>query len=441
MRKLQLIMALTFVFILFGCTTLEEQTTTTAEEQTTTTEPTSDDFDLEIHVIDVGQADSIFFKLPNGEHMLIDAGNNPDGDLVVSYLTTESVAALDYVIGTHPHEDHIGGLDDVINAFEIDNLYLPNATSTTDTYNDVIDAITSNNLSITEAKVGVTLFDTEVDSKTLKAVMLSPISESYSNTNDYSPVIKLTYGVTSYIFTGDAENDVEDEIMESDVDLAADVLKVGHHGSSTSTSQAFLDKVSPEFALISVGTGNTYGHPAQETIDRLTTSNIDIYRTDLNGTIIVKSNGTDIQIESSKETEPTNPTPNPIEPIGVGVYINEIVPAPSTGNEEWVELFNSTNEAVDISGFIIDDIESGGSAPLSIPDGTIIEANGYYVHYISGTYLNNAGDDVRLLDSNSNLLDFTTYSSSVFDHSWYRETDGGNWASSASANPTPGTAN
>jgi len=242
---------------------------------------------LEVHFIDVGQADSIFIKLPNGQHMLVDAGNNADGTLVVDYLQNQGVTRLDYVVGTHPHEDHIGGLDTVINAFDIGEIYMPDKTATTQTYLDVLTAIEAKNLTITTAKSGVTMFDTIANDLGLRADILSPIRLSYTDTNDYSAMIKLTYGSISYMLTGDAEELAEIDLVNSGVDLQADVLKVGHHGSSSSTSLEFIHAVQPKVAVISVGLNNSYGHPHQDAVDRLMAYGSDIYRTDLQGTVVL----------------------------------------------------------------------------------------------------------------------------------------------------------
>lgn len=251
---------------------------------------------LEVHFIDVGQGDAILVK-SDEEFMLIDAGKNVAGDLVVDYLKGQNVKKLKYVIGTHPHEDHIGGLDDVINAFEVEKVIMPNVTHTTKTFEDVLDSIINKGLKITPAKSGEQyhLGESEV-------LILAPNKAEYDNLNNYSVVTKLTHGNTSFIFTGDAEEISEKEMIEVYKDnLKSDVLKVGHHGSTTSTSQEFLDAVRPKEAVISLGKDNTYGHPHKEIIDRLEANNIIIYRTDLEGTIIAKSDGNSIIFQGESQ--------------------------------------------------------------------------------------------------------------------------------------------
>lgn len=405
---------------------------------------------LEVHFIDVGQADSIYFKLPNGQNMLIDAGNNADGSLVVNYLQNQGVTTIDYLVGTHPHEDHIGGLDDVIYAFNIGKIYMPYKTATTQTYYDVLTAIDSKNLTITTATAGLKMFDTVVGTSILKADILSPIRQSYSNTNDNSVVIKLAYGATSYLMMGDAETLVENELLSANVNLKADVLKVGHHGSHSSTSQAFLDAVQPKIGVISAGLNNSYGHPHTEVVDRLIANNIDVYRTDLQGTIVTTSDGQTVTstlapwYDGNQDTNPTDPT-DPVDPTPTNpttILINEVMPAPqATYTQEWVELYNPTSNVVDLSGYILDDIANGGSSPYTLPTGTTIDANGFYVVYLNSAILNNSGDDVRLLLPDGSVSDTFTYGTSAYDLSWAREVDGGTWLTTQVESPTPGVSN
>jgi len=245
---------------------------------------------LKVHFIDVGQADSIFIELPNKETMLIDAGNNSDDETVVNYINELNYDTINYLIGTHPHEDHIGGLDTVIDTFNIQNIYMPKVVYSTKTYEDVLLAVKNKGLKINNAKAGTNI----IDSKNLKIDIIAPANDYYVSTNNYSAVVKITYNDKSFLFMGDAENLSEDEITAN---VKADVIKIGHHGSSSSTSNEFLSKVSPSYAIISVGNNNDYGHPHEEIINLLNKSNIKVYRTDLSGTIIIKSDGYNINIE------------------------------------------------------------------------------------------------------------------------------------------------
>lgn len=246
---------------------------------------------LEIHFIDVGQADAILI-IKGNESMLIDAGGNSSAEDVVNYIKGQNISDLKYVIGTHPHEDHIGGLDNVIDAFNIGKVFMPNKMATTITFEDVIDSIAAKNLKITRPVVVA-----KYDLNGAQVLILAPNEEKYSNTNNYSIVVKITNGLNTFIFTGDAEKLSEEEMVENNKELLkSDLLKVGHHGSKTSTTQEFLDAVDPKYAVIPVGVNSRYGHPDQEVLDRLQAKNIEIYRTDLLGTIIVTSDGKTITI-------------------------------------------------------------------------------------------------------------------------------------------------
>ena len=242
---------------------------------------------LNIYFLDVGQGDSILIS-NNNHNMLIDAGNNEDGPLIVSFLKNQGIKEFDYVVGTHPHEDHIGGLDDIINNFPIQNILLPDAYSTSKTFEDVLDAIENKQLEITVPEIDSTF---SLGDARIKVIYTGT---DLQNLNNSSIVLKLTYGKTSYLFTGDATNSVEKSIL--DKDIKADVLKVGHHGSSTSTSAAFLNKVNPRYAIISVGQNNTYNHPSDTIIKRLQDKKIAIYQTAELGTIQLSSDGQRITI-------------------------------------------------------------------------------------------------------------------------------------------------
>lgn len=251
---------------------------------------------MKVHFIDVGQADSILIQSDEAT-MLIDGGNNADGEAVVDYIKSQNIKKLDYVIGTHPHEDHIGGLDAVIESFDIGAVYMPKAMSTTKTFEDVLKAISNKGL-----KVNTPIPGTNINLGSAVFTILAPNSERYESTNNYSIVIKLTNGKNSFLFTGDAESISEKEMLAKGFDLYAEVLKVGHHGSTTSTTKEFLDMVNPRYAIISVGKDNQYGHPHKEILDRLRKKNIIVYRTDESGTIIASSDGESITF--SENTKP-----------------------------------------------------------------------------------------------------------------------------------------
>lgn len=246
---------------------------------------------LEIHFIDVGQADCILIQT-DVHSMLIDAGNNNDGNFIAEYIKLQGVDNLEYVIGTHPHEDHIGGLAKIINSFEIDKIIMPKASTTTKTFENLLSTIIEKGMKVTTPVAG-----TKYPLGDAEFTILAPNSESYKDLNNYSVVIKLQYGSTSFLFTGDANKLSESEMINKGFNLEADMLKVGHHGSKTATSDQFLNEVNPKYAIISVGKDNKYGLPNNEVIQKINDLGCQIYRTDEIGTLIVKSDGKNINIK------------------------------------------------------------------------------------------------------------------------------------------------
>lgn len=244
---------------------------------------------LNITYLDVGQADTILIQ-NDGHNMLIDAGNNEDGPLLVQYFKEQNITKFDYLIATHPHEDHIGGMDDIVKNFDIDKIYMPDITTTTKTFLDLLDAIEEKNMTFDVPKIN--------QSFTLGHTLFQVIytGNDKKNLNNASIVLKASFKNTSYLFTGDATSEVEKKILKKDIQ--ATVLKVGHHGSKYSTTTTFLEKVNPTYAIISVGKNNSYNHPNQTTLDKLTKRNIEIYRTDEMGSIFLETDGEKITITS-----------------------------------------------------------------------------------------------------------------------------------------------
>ena len=262
--------------------------------------------ELIVHYLDVGQADSIFIELPNKQTILIDAGNNADDETIVNYIKNLNYDTINYVVGTHPHEDHIGGLDTVIDTFIIENIYMPKVLHNTTTFEDVLFAIQNKGLKVNTAKAGVNILNID----NLNIDIIAPVNEEYSNLNDYSAVIKITYKDNSFLFMGDAELASESEIT---ADVKSDVLKIGHHGSNTSTSREFLTKVKPTYAVLSVGKDNSYGHPSDEVLALLDEFDIAVFRTDEHGTIIAQSDGDTVYINKEPSPYETNAPPPMIQ--------------------------------------------------------------------------------------------------------------------------------
>lgn len=245
---------------------------------------------LVAHFIDVGQGDACLLELPSGETMLIDGGDRSAYDVLKEYLEDQYIERIDYLIATHPHADHIGGLIGIVDEFPIGKIYMPRVAHNTKTFEEFLEAIKRKGLKITSAKAGVTIETGDG----LEAVFVAPCNDDYQNLNDYSAVLKLTYGEVSFLFTGDAEEISEREMLAGDHSLKAEVLKVGHHGSVTSTTEEFLAAVSPAVAVISCGQDNSYGHPHREVLERLISGGVEILRTDLQGHIVITSSDTRI---------------------------------------------------------------------------------------------------------------------------------------------------
>lgn len=253
--------------------------------------------ELQVYFIDVGNADSILIR--QGEaNALIDAGERGDGDDVLAYLQRQGVTKLDLVIATHPHADHIGGMTDIINALPIDKFvmsFMPEAkTPTGATYLNMLTALDEKSVAVEEAIPGAVYA-----LGTARLTVLAPLAES-NEENNISVVTRLTFGERSFLFMGDAETDVEELLLVSGRPLTADVLKVGHHGSNTSSSVAFLRCVSPTYAIIPSGVGNSYGHPNEDVLSRLSELGAQIYRSDVHGHIAVTTDGKTLDISTEK---------------------------------------------------------------------------------------------------------------------------------------------
>jgi Predicted hydrolase (metallo-beta-lactamase superfamily) len=280
---------LSFSFSSFGATTAADQ--------------------LKIHFIDVGQADSILVQT-NGNYMLIDTGNNGDSKTIVNYLKKLGVKKLEFLLLTHPHEDHIGCAGVIIKTFQIGKVYMPKVSTTTKTFENVLTSLKAKNLKVTTPVAG-----SKFTLNKAEFTILAPNSSKYEDLNNYSIVMKLVFGKNSFIFTGDAEALSESEIIKKRYNVKADFIKIGHHGSSSSTSAAFLKAVSPKYAVVSVGKDNDYNHPHKVTMDILKNAGIKLYRTDESGTIICTSDGKNLSFNckagtySYRDTVAVTPSP------------------------------------------------------------------------------------------------------------------------------------
>lgn len=241
---------------------------------------------INTHFLDCGQADSIFVELPDGKCMLIDAAESSFGKALEKYIREKGYSHIDYVVATHPHSDHIGGMAHILNSFTVGTFYMPEIIHTTKTFENMLDALSKNGCKCEYISQGYIIEDESYD-----IAVLSPQKKEYIRMNDYSAVIKLCYKNTQILFSADAELTAEQEMLRANLDLKADILKVGHHGSFSSTMENYLDAVSPSDAVISVGKNNSYGFPDEIVLRQLEERGIKVHRTDINGTVSIVSDG------------------------------------------------------------------------------------------------------------------------------------------------------
>lgn len=256
--------------------------------------PTQQEPSLYIHFLDVGQGDCALV-LCDGYAMLIDGGEASESSKVYAYLKAQGITHLDYIVASHAHSDHVGGLSGALNYAKVDDAFCPVLEYDTKTFRSFANYLRQQNITITIPCAGDTF-----DLGRAKVRILGP-QRDYEDENDTSIVLKVIYGETSFLFSGDATRIAEADILDAGYDLSATVLKVGHHGSDTSTSYPFLREIKPEYAVISVGRDNVYGHPADNTLSRLRDANVVVLRTDLQGTIICASDGKEVTFETEKK--------------------------------------------------------------------------------------------------------------------------------------------
>lgn len=381
------------LFLLAGCSlTIETQAGP----------PINEESFLKVHFIDVGQGDATLIQQINQDNtynMLIDAGNNGDGGYLVEYLKDQGVKTLDYIIGTHPHSDHIGGLDDVIKGFQVGAIIMPKVMANTRTFEEVMEAVSDKGLSITSPVPGTSYPLGEAE-----FTILAPNSDDYASLNDYSIANRLVFGSNSFIFTGDAEALSEEEILNNfnKRDLASDVFKLAHHGSSTSNTEDFLEAINPSYGIISCGQDNSYGHPHREIMAQLKARNILVFRTDLHGTIVINSDGKDISIETELDT-------------GVNLGSQEVVISGLDKIAEMVTIKNNGEEDVDLGGWRL--ISVRGNQEFIFPKhilkaGSSVTVGGYdsrdKVDFIwelgGGVWSNSQSDPAELYDEKGNLI-------------------------------------
>lgn len=362
----------------------EESTPLSPVELTTPTTTSQNTFtpsgqNLTIHFLDVGQGDSILIEYDD-KYMLIDAGENDQGEVVMNYLQGQGISTLDYLVATHPHSDHIGGMDDVLNNFQVEHFVDSGYPHTSKTYENMLTIIDQKDIPFEVVKAGQTIdFDPAVDIE-----VLNPASTYSDDLNENSVVLKVTYGETSFLLMGDAGLESEENIMEAGYYVDSDILKVGHHASRSGSGPTFISTVSPEVSVIEVGSGNSYGHPHSEILKRLQEAST-VYRTDLDGTIIVTTDGSTYTVITEKTGTVSS---------GNGAYSS----TDSTATEE-SEAPSSTGSTVYVSGLNLQDewiqISNTGPSPVSL-DGWKIEDEGSKHTYTFPSYTLNAGSTVTV---------------------------------------------
>ena len=306
MKKLYyVIVSLFMLFSLSACSATsissltEELSSSSTNAESLASSSTKKLSSLKVHYIDVGQGDAELLQC-NGINILIDTGESDQAENLISYLERYGVEKIDYLFLTHPHTDHMGGAVKIMNHFPVETVYLTNRTHTTVSYRKMIETIKQKKIKRVQAKAGVSISFT----KNLKGTIVAP-NQDYEDINASSIVMKVTYGKNSFLFTGDATVETEEDILSDGYDISSDVYKVSHHGSVTSNSSVFLNAIDPSISVIEVGKNNSYGHPHKEIRERLSQMNTKVYRTDINGSIIVTSNGSKLTVETEKGSADT----------------------------------------------------------------------------------------------------------------------------------------
>lgn len=439
------IICLSLILITAGCTdsadtpseTSPAEETPIAEQPTElpTTEQTSaqntftpSGQNLTVHFLDVGQGDSILIEY-HGESMLIDAGESDQGQVVTDYLQGQGISTLDYVVATHPHSDHIGGMDDVLNNFQVEHFIDSGYPHTTQTYENMLTTIDEKNIPFEVAQAGQTIdFD-----PTVEIEVLNPASTYSDDLNENSVVIRVTYGETSFLLMGDAGLESEEKIMETGYNVDSDILKVGHHGSMSATGDAFVSSVSPKVSIIEVGAGNSYSHPNSEIVKRLQKTST-VYRTDLDGTTIVTTDGSTYSVTTENNglgeevrsissgseaydstdfttTSKTEPIESTISSSSEStVYVSNL-----NLQDEWVKISNTGSSPVSLTGWKIKDegskhtytfpsytLTPGATVTLYTEKGTNTATELYW--QLGSPIWNNDGDIAHLYDDNGKLV-------------------------------------
>ncbi|MFC1930452.1 lamin tail domain-containing protein [Chloroflexota bacterium] len=383
-------------------------TEATAIIRTPTPEETARQENLEVYFFDVGQGDSILVDFGHTE-ILIDGGGRSPG--VVPYLRNHVEGRLEAMVATHPHADHIGGLINVLAAFEVEEIWHNGDTSTSKTYSDFMVAVKAE-----KAKVNIATRGNVIDVNGLSFKVLNP-ADLKGTTNNNSIVLHLAYGGIDFLFEGDAEKEAEGAMLvKSDFPVPdVEILKVGHHGSRTSSSGQFLELAKPEVAIYSAKKGNSYGHPHVETMNALNNIGVKIYGTDANGTIIVTTDGTVYEVKAANQVVPTPPS-QPIKTPGVVASVSGVQIQSVNLNSEVVTILNSGGDPVDMTGWRLVSITGNqqytfpafilqAGATVQVASGPVAVDNPpTQLKWTSGYIWNNDGDPAALYDGSNSLI-------------------------------------
>lgn len=423
MKPIQLtavIFCLILILIASGCTDQKETPFETASEQTnpTTTQDTvtQSGQNLTVHFLDVDQGDSILLEI-DGKSMLVDAGESDQGKVVTAYLQDQGISTLDYVVATHPHSDHIGGMNEILNNFQVEHFVDSGYPHTSKTYENMLTTIDQKNIPFQVAQAGQKIdFDPAVDIE-----ILNPAKTYSEDLNENSVVLKVTYGTTSFLLMGDAGLETEERIMKAGYNVDSDILKVGHHASRSGSGASFISAVSPEVSVIEVGAGNDYGHPHAEILERLQKAS-KVYRTYLDGTITITTDGSTYTVTTEKTGAissrneaytSTDSTTKELEPQGSAkstVYVSDL-----NLQDEWVRISNTGSSPVSLNSWKIEDegnkhtytfqsytLNAGTTVTVFTGKGTSSATELYW--QLDDPIWNNNGDTAYLYDNSGKLI-------------------------------------
>lgn len=386
-------MAVAMMLLLAGCTEMVE-----------TNAPAVAGKEMTVHFIDVGQGDSIFIQAPNGKTMLVDAGVKGAGKAVVDYLRAQGVQKLDYVVATHPDADHIGGLIAVLNSISIKEFIDSGKVHTSQTYEEMLTLINDKNIRYTIPATGETL---ALDPAISVEVLAS--DENASDNNDASIVLRVAYNNISFLLMGDADKGIEQQLLQSGVDVEATILKAGHHGSNTSSSTEFIKAVNPLATILSYGQDNKYGHPHAEVVEVLKQEKSDLYGTAESGTIVVSTDGVTYDVNAQQWT---------------GIGATSSIPVPKSGKveliskdlqSEVVAIQNNSKQAVNLQGwqlisvegnqyFNFPNIELAAGKTLYITSGPEAKASANSIEWTKKQIWLNSGDAAQLKNAKGEIV-------------------------------------